>query len=147
MITKLIVRSHHVPPAPSFPLSSPAVQVGHSIGNLCSLRRVVTCPRRHSRQKVCPQGSRRAIESSGISSIHMPHSNNRWADMASSALCAESMRSSLSYSSCSRIASRILLSRSEGELDALEDDGVDDRRVNDNNCLGGARVVDVLWRA
>src|SRR6267154_141485 len=86
----------------------------------------------------------------------MPHLNSRWADSASSARCAESARSSLSNSFCSRIASRILSSQSEGrvgglpkrppstrlklepakresgpkglrfQVDVLEDDGVDD---------------------
>jgi hypothetical protein len=56
----------------------PTVQVGYRIGNICS------------------QGSRWAIESSGISSIHMPHSNNRQADLASWARCAESVPSFLS---------------------------------------------------
>ena len=74
----------------------------------------------------------------------------------------------MSNSFCSRIASRMLSSRSEGgvgglprrpsarlelepaeressskgwrtDVDALEDDGVDDWRVNDENCLGGAK--------
>src|SRR6266446_1031374 len=165
MIIELIIGSQHVPPAASFPLPLFAVQVGHSMGNLCSFRRAVTCPRKHSRQKVCLQGSGRAIESSGTSSKHIPHTNNRWADLASSARCAERTRSSLSNSFCSRIASRILSSRSDGgdgglpkrpsarpelepaerelgpkgssvDVDALEDDGVE-WYVDEESCRGG----------
>ena len=109
MITdEMTIRSRYVLPAAPFPLPLFAVQLGHSTGYLRSPMRAATCPRRHSRQKVCPQGSGRAIESSGISSKHMPHTNNRWTSLASSARCAESARSSLSNSYCRRIAYRRL---------------------------------------
>ena len=118
----MTIRSRHVPPTASFPLPLSAVQLGHSTGNLCSSMRAETCPRRHSRQNVCPQGSRRAIESTGIFSKHMPHSNNRWADSAGSARCAASARSSLSNSCCRRIAYKTLSrlsSRPEGGVNGL----------------------------
>jgi hypothetical protein len=79
----------YVPPAFPFPLPLSAVQVGQITGNLCSSIRELTCFRRHSRQKVCPQESMRAIESTGISSIHILHSNRRWAELARWVRCTE----------------------------------------------------------
>ncbi len=102
-----------VPPSP-LPLPLPAVQVGHSMGNLCSSRRVETYPRMHSRQKACPQGSVRATESSGISSMHIPHTNTRWTVWESLIRSAESTRSSLSNSLCKRRAYERPSSRSKG---------------------------------
>src|SRR5258707_15051724 len=46
MKMNLTIRSQHVPPATSFPLPLLTEQEGHSIGNLCSLRRAVTYPRK-----------------------------------------------------------------------------------------------------
>ena len=124
----LTIRSRHVPPATPFPLPLLAVQVGHSTGNLRSLRRVVTCPRKQSRQNVCPQDSGRMIKSSCISSKHMPHTNNRRVDLArrmifarrvdlaSSVGRAERARSSFLDSCCGRTAHGTLSSRAEGGI-------------------------------
>src|SRR5712691_6134735 len=107
-----------------------------------------------------------AIESTGISSIHILHSNRRWADLASWVRCPERARSSSSYSRCRCIAYIKPSSRSTGrvgglpwrpsvrsnpepakedatlevdEVDALEEDGYE-KRVDDDGeegCLGG----------
>src|SRR5713226_5499592 len=99
----------------------------------------------------------------------MPHTNEFWVDLASSARCAERTWSSLSNSFCGRIAAGM---RSEGgvggllrwpsarpefeatervsgrkglkvEVDGLEDDGIDEWSVDEDNCLGGAKE---WWR-
>ena len=104
----------HIPPVMPLFLPLPAVQVGHSMGNLCSSRREETYPRIQSRQNACPQGSGRATESSGISSMHMPHSNTRCAVWESLIRSAESAWSSLSNSFCKRRAYVIPSSQSKG---------------------------------
>ena len=88
----------------------------------------MTCPRKHSRQNVCPQDSGRMIKSSCISSKHMPHTNNRRVvlarrmvfacrvDLASSVGCAEKAQSSLLDSCCGLTAHGTLSSRSEGGI-------------------------------
>ena len=96
----------HVPPIFPFPLPfvTGQVQVGQRIGNLRSSRRAVTCPRRHSRQKACPQESTRAIKFAGISSIQIGHSNEPCADSTSSLRCAGGAPPPSSNARCRRTA-------------------------------------------
>jgi hypothetical protein len=103
-ITTAHKRSICLLPVSSVPVVRSAVHVGHNTGK----RRDSICDtmseRTHSLQNECPQGSMRAIESSGSVSMHTPQSNTCCAAWASSARSAASRRSSSSNWNCSMAA-------------------------------------------
>lgn len=103
----MIISEHVRPgllPVSSVPVVRSAVHVGHKTGK----RRDSICDtmseRTHSLQNECPQGSMRAIDSSGSVSMHTPQSNTFCAAVASFARSAASMRSSSSNWDCSMAA-------------------------------------------
>src|SRR6266702_1976690 len=95
-------------PVSSVPVLRSALHVGHKTGK----RRDSICDtmseRTHSLQNECPQGSMRAIDSSGSVSMHTPQSNTCCAAAASSARSAASIRSSSSNWNCSMAANSAL---------------------------------------
>ena len=147
-ITVTTIRERHVPPAFFFPLPLSAVQVGQSTGNLCSSRRAMTCPRRHSRQKVCPQVSMRANESAGILSMHILHSNSFPAEVESSLRRSERARASFSKSRSTRIPCKTFSTSSGAEGDVGHTGrGRGSGRVGALRCVGkGLIATSVLMR-
>ena len=131
------IRKRHVPPAFFFPLPLFAVQVGQSIGNRCSSRRAVTCPRRHSRQKACPQVSIRANEPAGNLSMHILHSNNCVAEVESSLRRAERAWASSFNSRSKRIPFKTFSTSSGAGCDVGRTGrGRGSRRVGVLRCVG-----------
>ena len=97
----------------------------------------MTCPRRHARQKVCPQVSTRANESAGILSMHILHSNNCLAGVESSLRRASRTRASSSSSRSKRIPCKTFSTPSGAGCDVgCTGRGRGSRRVGSLRCVG-----------
>ena len=108
----------------------------------------MTCPRRHSRQKVCPQVSTRANESAGILSMHILHSDNCLAHVESSLHVSERARASLSRSRSTRIPCKAFSTSSGAGCDVGRTGrGRGSERVGVPRCVGkGFITTSVLMR-
>ena len=97
----------HILPIDSGLIPGSAVHVGHRTGNRRDSIWDTMNPRTQSLQNGCPQGSTRAIDSSGRVSMHTPQSNKRCAAAASSARSAVNNLSSSSNWNCKRAANSL----------------------------------------
>jgi hypothetical protein len=100
------------------------------------------CPRRHSRQKVCPQVSTRANESVGILSMHILHSNSCLAEVESSLRKSERARASLSKSRSTRIPCKTFSTSSGAGCDVGRTGrGRGSERLGVLRCVGKALIT------